>query len=158
MSCSLSAQETPTPKTVFKTVDQQAVTQFSPIQTNSQGIAIGGYDPVAYFDQNEAVKGSSEFNCEYSNTTWYFSSAENRDKFLNNPEKFSPQYGGYCAHSLTSNKVVHSDPESFVIRDEKLYLYSAQQAAVKDVDRKENIFAKKKKKRDTNWSTFQVNF
>ena len=86
------------------------------------------------------------------------SSAENRDKFLSNPEKFAPQYGGYCAHSLTSNKIVYSNPESFVVRDDKLYLYAEERAAVKDTGRKDNIFAKKKSNRDDNWLTYQLSF
>ena len=171
-SVSLSAQQDPvdltkalndnglldTATAPVNTIDQKEAAPFSPVQTNSQGVAIDGFDPVAYFDQNQAVKGSAEFNCEYQNTVWHFSSAENRDKFLSNPEKFAPQYGGYCAHSLTSNKIVYSNPESFVIRDDKLYLYSQERAAVKDTARKENIFAKKKSNRDNNWLTYQLSF
>ena len=158
ISFSISAQEVVKNNNVVSKADQEDTIQFSPIQTNSQGVAIDGFDPVAYFDQDKAVKGSSEYNCEYLNTTWHFSSAENRDKFLSNPEKFVPQYGGYCAHSLTSNKIVYSNPESFVIRDDKLYLYSVERAATKDIDREENIFSKKKDTRDTNWLTYKRSF
>ena len=158
ISFSISAQEVVRNTDILKKVTTEESIQLSPIQTNSQGVAIDGFDPVAYFDQDKAVKGSSEYNCEYLNTTWHFSSAENRDKFLSNPEKFVPQYGGYCAHSLTSNRIVYSNPESFVIRDDKLYLYSEERAAVKDTARKENIFSKKKDTRDTNWLTYKRSF
>jgi len=158
ISFSISAQEAVKNTDILKKVTTEESIQFSPIQTNSEGIAINGFDPVAYFDQDKAVKGSSEFYCEYSNTIWHFSSAENRDKFLSNPEKFVPQYGGYCAHSLTSNKIVYSSPESFVIRDDKLYLYSIKRAATKDTTVEENIFFKKKNTRDTNWLTYKHSF
>ena len=103
---------------------------FSPVPSenqviaNADGVAIDGFDPVAYFDEGQAVKGVEIHSCEYLNRTWHFSSAENRDKFLSNPEKFSPQYGGFCAHSLGRNKLIASNPKAFSIRDDKLYLYA----------------------------------
>ena len=86
-SVSLSAQQDPvdltkalndnglldTATAPVNTIDQKESAPFSPVQTNSQGVAIDGFDPVAYFDQNQAVKGSAEFNCEYQNTVWHFS-------------------------------------------------------------------------------------
>lgn len=132
--------------------------QMSPIQKTDEGVAIDGYDPVAYFDQSEAVKGSSIHSCEYLNTTWHFSSAENRDKFLENPDRFVPQYGGYCAHSITNKKVIRSNPESFAVVDDKLYFYRNDRLQKKDGKADENIFAKKKSKRDSNWLTFESNF
>lgn len=143
---------------------QDEAENFSPveepslIQSNEEGVAIDGYDPVAYFSQNKAVKGTSVHSCEYQNRVWHFSSAENRDKFLSNPEKFAPQYGGYCAHSLSNNKLVESDPESFVVRDDKVYLYANNRLADIDGEREDNIFANKLKKRNTNWLEFKSSF
>ena len=162
LSFSLSAQESSKIKdfvdeSVSKSKQSNAP-QMSPIQKNDEGVAIDGYDPVAYFDEDAAVKGSSIHSCEYLNTTWHFSSAENRDKFLDNPDKFVPQYGGYCAHSITNKKVIQSNPESFSVVDDKLYFYRNNRLQKRDSNADENVFAKKKAQRDNNWLTFESNF
>lgn len=84
--------------------------------------AIRGYDTVAYFTEERAVPGSPEFSLEHNGATWYFSSKKNLEMFKNNPEKYSPQYGGYCAYAMSKGFVVSSDPEAFTIVDDKLYL------------------------------------
>ena len=68
-----------------------------PINKDRSGVAIKGYDPVAYFTQSKAVKGSSAFTHNWMNSTWRFASADDRDEFVRNPEKYMPQYPGYCA-------------------------------------------------------------
>ena len=142
----------------------QVEPQFSPmpaqgkILANEDGVAIDGFDPVAYFDEGKAVKGVEVHSCEYLNKTWHFSSAKNRDKFLSNPQKFSPQYGGFCAHSLGKNKLVESNPEAFVVRDDKLYLYAKKGQATKDSKRNETKFKFNKTERDKNWLTYQSDF
>ena len=130
----------------------------SQVQVNKDGVAIDGFDPVAYFNKGKAVKGLSTHSCEYRNITWHFSSAENRDKFLANPEKFSPQYGGFCAYSLSKNKIIHSDPKSFSIRDDKLYLYNNKRLAKKDAKAEKESYTFNQKVRDKNWLTYQSNF
>ena len=99
-----------------------------PINTTFFGnIAIEGYDPVAYFQQNQAVEGSKKFQHEWQGAKWNFSSAENRDLFAANPEKFAPQYGGYCAYAVSQNTTAGIDPDQFTILDGKLYLnYNAK--------------------------------
>ncbi len=88
-----------------------------------KGQAIEGYDPVAYFTQNQAVKGSPEFTHEWNGTTWLFSSAENRDAFKKSPEKYAPQYGGYCAWGMSEGYKAKIDPvNAWTVRDGKLYL------------------------------------
>ena len=67
----------------------------SPINTDPQSVAIGGYDPVAYFTQGKAVKGSEEYPHQWRGATWHFKSEEHRAMFASNPEKYAPQYGGY---------------------------------------------------------------
>ena len=84
--------------------------------------AIKGYDTVAYFTENKPVKGLKEFNTEYQGAQWYFSSQENLDLFLADPEKFAPQYGGYCAYAVAKNTTASIKPELFTIEDGKLYL------------------------------------
>ena len=84
--------------------------------------ALRGYDPVAYFVEEKPVQGSAEFTSIHNNATWYFSSAANKSMFDANPEKYSPQYGGYCAYGMANGFVVSSDPAAFSLVDGKLYL------------------------------------
>lgn len=89
--------------------------------------AIGGYDTVAYHTQNKAVKGKSDYTYQWRDAKWSFSTAKNLAAFKKSPTKYAPQFGGYCAWALASNKLVKSDPKIFDIHDGKLYLnYSAK--------------------------------
>jgi YHS domain-containing protein len=90
--------------------------------TDENGLAIRGTDPVAYFAEEKAVKGSAEFEAGYNGSTWRFSSAENRDKFVANPEAYAPQYGGFCAYAAAKNSKAPIDPDAWTIVDGKLYL------------------------------------
>nr|WP_298791276.1 YHS domain-containing (seleno)protein [uncultured Allomuricauda sp.] len=88
-----------------------------------KGYAVNGYDVVAYFDGN-AINGSKEFSTEYDGVNFKFSSQENKDKFTANPSQYIPQYGGYCAFAVAkSGRKVSVNPETFEIRDGKLYLF-----------------------------------
>ena len=94
-----------------------------PINTTWRGnLAVEGYDTVAYFTQNEAVKGKKEFQLEWSDANWRFSSAENKALFEADPEKYAPQYGGYCAWAVSNNALADIDPKRFTIFNDKLYL------------------------------------
>lgn len=73
---------------------QGSVTAEGEINTN-KGIAIEGYDTVAYFTENAAIKGRPEFRFRWKNAEWHFASAENKNLFADNPRKYAPQYGGY---------------------------------------------------------------
>ena len=87
------------------------------------GVAIMGYDTVAYFTEGKAVKGSENFSYEWLGTPWYFASSKHRDMFISEPIKYAPQYGGYCAGEVAHGSVtVNTDPEAFKIIDGKLYL------------------------------------
>jgi len=87
-------------------------------------VAIQGYDPIAYFKQNKAVKGKTEIATTYDGITYHFSSAANKDLFLKNPTAYEPQYGGWCAYAMGSNgDKVEINPETFKIIDGKLYLF-----------------------------------
>ena len=93
------------------------------LSNNSFGVAIKGYDTVAYHTEGRAVKGSSQYVYTWNDAEWRFSSAENRDLFAADPERYAPQYGGYWAGSLaTTGKAAGADPEAFKIVDGKLYL------------------------------------
>ena len=94
-------------------------------------LAIRGYDPIAYYQQAQPVKGSSQFSYQWMGATWLFASAENRDRFTAEPERYAPQYGGYCAYAVSQGHTASIDPEAWKIVDGKLYLnYS------KDVQKK----------------------
>ena len=91
------------------------------------GLAIQGYDPVAYFIKNKAVKGTKAITTNYNGVTYYFSSFPNRDEFKKNPQAYEPQYGGWCAYAMgAENEKVKVDPETFKIKDGKLYLFYNQ--------------------------------
>lgn len=93
-------------------------------------VAIKGYDPVAYFTERKAVKGSPEFSHEWLGATWLFSRSEHRDSFATNPVSYVPQYGGYCADGLAyGDKTANIDPEAWRIIDGKLFLNYDQGSA-----------------------------
>jgi YHS domain-containing protein len=88
------------------------------------GLAIEGYDPVAYFTQNKAIKGNAQIAYTLENVTYYFTNTTNKDSFIKNPKKYEPQFGGWCAYAMgATNDKVDVDPETFKIIDGKLYLY-----------------------------------
>lgn len=102
-----------------------------PINKNIFGTALKGYDAVAYFKESRPVKGKDEFRHDWMGAKWYFANAANRDDFARNPEKFAPQFGGYCAWAVANGYTANIDPEAWRIVDGKLYLnYS------KDVQKK----------------------
>ncbi|MBV6631443.1 MAG: YHS domain-containing protein [Alphaproteobacteria bacterium] len=84
--------------------------------------AVSGYDTVAYFTEGKPVEGSSEFQTEWNGATWKFSSAENLAKFEADPERYAPQYGGYCAWAMAKGQFASTQPENWAIVDGKLYL------------------------------------
>jgi len=89
---------------------------------NEGGIAIHGYDAVAYFIKSQPVKGDSKFAYKWNNATWYFADQQDLDMFKSNPEKYSPQYGGYCAYGVSVNHKASTKPEAWSIVNGKLYL------------------------------------
>ncbi len=88
------------------------------------GVAIKGYDPVAYFTQNQAVQGSKQFTVDHNGATYYFTNAKHQSNFKADPGKYAPVCGGYCAFAVAKmGALVPSDPKTFKIRDGKLYLF-----------------------------------
>ncbi|MEL7300202.1 MAG: YHS domain-containing (seleno)protein [Pseudomonadota bacterium] len=86
------------------------------------GVAINGYDPVAYFTEEKPVEGSTEFSAEHMGATFHFASAENRDLFAADPDAFAPQYGGYCAYAVSRGYTASTSPNAWTVHDGKLYL------------------------------------
>ncbi len=91
---------------------------------SKQSLAIEGYDPVAYFTQNKAVKGSAQWAVLHDGVLYHFASEQNKNLFKTNPTKYEPQYGGWCAYAMgASGEKVEVDPETFKVTNGKLYLF-----------------------------------
>lgn len=93
-----------------------------PVYQSFLGTAIDGTDPVAYFTQGKPVPGTSDHSYDWNGATWRFASAENRELFAADPEKYAPQYGGYCAWAVSQGYTASTDPDAWSIVDGKLYL------------------------------------
>lgn len=132
---------------VFSQKENKRITHFN----IEKSIAIQGYDPVAYFKRGKAVKGRNEIAAIHEGVVYYFSVAVNKEYFLNNPLKFEPQYGGWCAFAMgDSNEKVSVNPETFKITNGKLYLfYNAYFTnTLKSWNKQENTLMMKA---DANW-------
>ena len=121
-----------------------------------KGYAVNGYDLVAYFD-NEAIEGAKEFSTDYDGIKYKFSSEKNLEVFKSAPEKYLPQYGGYCAYAVAlKSKKVSINPKTFEIRDGKLYLfYNAWGTNTLELWKKENVKGLQKKA-DYNWELIKL--
>jgi YHS domain-containing protein len=93
-----------------------------PWSSPGEAVAIQGYDPVAYFTKNDAVRGSSKFLFDWNGMTWFFASAEDKDLFIQEPEKYAPQFGGLCTPSVAAGKSARGGGDAWVIYNGKLYL------------------------------------
>ncbi|HSF94106.1 MAG TPA: YHS domain-containing (seleno)protein [Thermohalobaculum sp.] len=93
-----------------------------PVNTGGTGHAIKGYDAVAYFTEGAPREGRAEFSYEWMDATWLFASAAHRDAFAADPERYAPQFGGYCAYAVAKGNPAPADPNIWAIVDDKLYL------------------------------------
>ncbi|MGB0954579.1 MAG: YHS domain-containing (seleno)protein [Panacagrimonas sp.] len=113
----------------------------TPVYSTNQG-AIRGYDTVAYFELGAARRGDRAISHEWNGADWYFSSQAHRALFIANPEKYAPQFGGYCAYAVSQNYTANSDPQVWEIVDQKLYLnFDADVAEQWRADQSERIAA-----------------
>ncbi|MEO6329076.1 MAG: YHS domain-containing (seleno)protein [Ginsengibacter sp.] len=109
--------------------------------------AIEGYDPVAYFKQAKAVKGEKTNSYIWNNATWYFLSPENINLFKNDPDKYAPQFGGYCSFAVSKGFTAKIDPFAWIIIDGRLYLFNDESFKNKWIeDERENL-----EKDKSNW-------
>jgi hypothetical protein len=106
----------------FTTQPAESASRVAPVNKDRAFVAIHGYDPVAYFETSKPVKGSATFSHQTSQATWWFASAANRDLFRSSPERYAPQFGGYCAWAVSNGYTADIDPEAWKIVDGKLYL------------------------------------
>lgn len=120
------------------------------VATDPDNVAIKGYDTVAYFTEGQATKGEHEIVASWNDAQWHFASTTHRDLFAENPERYAPQFGGFCASGLSQGKKVTADPEAWTIVDGKLYMKfnkDSRDRWRKDTD--ENI-----KKAEQNWAEY----
>ncbi len=106
----------------FGTSQSFASKPINAINSNDDGVAIHGYDTVAYFTKEEPVKGRKKYSYKWRGAKWYFSSRKHKKLFIKNPTKYAPQYGGYCAYAVSYGGTADVDPFSWKIYDGKLYL------------------------------------
>jgi len=107
--------------TAFTAVAFAAQAQ-APIYTERDGVGAGGYDVVSYFTGGAPVRGSVEFTAQWQGASWYFSSAAHLAEFEKTPERYAPQYGGYCAWAITKGNLAPADPLVYQVVNGKLYL------------------------------------
>ena len=115
---------------------------------NAEGVALEGYDPVAYFTERKPEPGSSKYEYRWKNATWRFANASNRDAFSANAEKYAPQYSGFCAFALSLNaEPPAGSPTAWTVENGKLYLYTNKVAQFLA-----KFFPGGLEKADRNWS------
>ena len=121
------------------------------VDVDSQGVGAHGFDPVAFFTEGKARKGDPQWHSTYGGATYYFQSTSNRELFDQDLGKYAPQYGGYCSMAMAMGKLEDSDPNYFVVHDNKLLFQRNEKAHV--------MFAKdlegNHKKADANWAKLQ---
>lgn len=128
------------------TVNDVAWSQKSPVFITDNG-AIHGYDPVAFFKEHKPVPGSREITCEWNGVSWHFASEENRAAFLSDPDRYAPQYGGYCAFGASRGYKAPTQADAWSIVNDKLY-FNYNKDVQKEWTRSRDEFIRKA---DENW-------
>ena len=120
---------------------------------SKNNIAVNGYDVVAYFTESKPVKGNEDYSVTWKENQWFFSTKEHAALFKANPEKYAPQYGGYCAYGSSRGYKAKTEPDAWSIINGKLYLnYNLQVREVWNKDVENYI-----KKADANWPAIKEN-
>jgi YHS domain-containing protein len=94
-------------------------------------IALDGHDPISYFDAGRPEKGSSQFSFAFDDAVYWFKSADHLAKFVADPERYAPQYGGYCAITMSGGEKGEADPEAWSISEGKLYVFRIKRGVEK---------------------------
>lgn len=117
------------------------------VNIDEKGIAIHGYDPVAYFVEKKPVAGKLSLKHPWSGAIWLFSNTNNQQAFINAPEKYAPQFGGFCAYAASSGAFADTEPDAWSVVNGKLYLnYNLTVRGIWNSNRKEFI-----KKAEQHW-------
>jgi YHS domain-containing protein len=98
------------------------------VNVDKSGLALQGYDPVAYFTDGKPVKGSPDFTADYKGARYQFASAEHRDLFNQSPAKYEPQFGGFCGYAASINKIATIEVDKFEVLHDRLVLQHNQKA------------------------------
>jgi hypothetical protein len=111
------------------------------VATGADRIAIKGYDTVAYFTDGKATKGSSSYEYLWDDARWQFASLAHRDLFIADPDRYAPQFGGFCAGAIRNGVLVPANPEFWAIVDGKLYMVAGGQSDITEwkADAAQNI-------------------
>jgi YHS domain-containing protein len=112
-------------------------------------VAIGGYDPVAYFTDGRPVKGSSSFSVPFDEADYFFTSVDHQRLFSADPDRYAPQYSGYCAIGVSLGEKAEVDPESWTISNGRLYVFHFKRNMQEFAGASSNIVAKA----DANWAS-----
>ncbi|MCD2260004.1 YHS domain-containing (seleno)protein [Psychroserpens luteolus] len=120
---------------------------------DNSNIALQGYSPVSYLDLGLAQKGNKNFKSTYKNVNYYFTSKDQKTTFDKNPSKYLPQYGGFCAFGTYAGAKFRVDPNKFLVKDNKYYLFlNDVELDAKQLWLAEKNHGKLKSTADKNWS------
>ena len=107
--------------------ETQLAAQSGTKAASPERVALNGYDPVAYFTEGRAAKGSAEFSATFDGTAYHFKNAQHRALFIADPDRYAPQYKAYCAITIARGAKLEVDPEAFLIWNGKLYMFAGKQ-------------------------------
>ena len=117
LTLTVIAAGTATAAEPINTLEKKGFFRYKP-----SGLAIRGFDTVAYFTEGKPIKGTDQYQHEWMGAKWNFSSEKHLSLFAANPEKYAPQYGGYCAYGVATDSLVKIEGDQWTIVDDKLYL------------------------------------
>lgn len=145
------AIDTASSQSVPQTETTQTEDDLVHLNLDEEGIALRGYDPVSYFTAGKPVKGQAAYSFVWNDATWRFASAENRDLFSNEPEKYAPANGGYCTFGIVLRKKFDGDPQVWSVIKSRLYVFLNEEVQQKFLqDSTGNL-----QKVATNWPVIQ---
>ena len=123
------------------------------VNLDGKGVIIEGYDPVAYFTDNKALKGEQQFSAQYKSAVYWFASAEHAALFKQDPARYAPQYGAFCGYAVSIGKLRPVDPMIYQIVNGRLILQHTQEAY--DLFNKDLVASTAKA--DKNWPLIVAN-
>lgn len=125
---------------------------FKNVNATAENLAVRGFDTVAYFTAEAAVAGDPKYELVWNGAKWLFASAENLEKFRQNPENYAPQFGGYCSYAVSKGYTADGDPQAWKIVDGKLYLnYNQKVKGMWEAEQEQRI-----RDGEKNWEQFKT--